>query len=85
MKLLLGIDIGGTNTAFGLVDEDGTVFCESAISTEKYKKFDDYEAYVKALCEAMREAGQRRRKAGGRRAGAGADTKAETDGEHVLP
>lgn len=52
-KLAMGIDIGGTNTAFGLVDEEGTVFCESAISTEKYKKFDDYEAYVKTLCEAM--------------------------------
>ena len=52
-KLAMGIDIGGTNTAFGLVDEEGTVFCESVISTEKYKKFDDYEAYVKALCEAM--------------------------------
>ena len=52
-KLAMGIDIGGTNTAFGLVDEEGTVFCESVISTEKYKKFDDYEAYIKALCEAM--------------------------------
>ena len=52
-KLAMGIDIGGTNTAFGLVDEEGTVFCESVISTEKYKKFDDYENYVKALCEAM--------------------------------
>ena len=52
-KLAMGIDIGGTNTAFGLVDEEGTVFCESVISTEKYKKFDDYEAYIQALCEAM--------------------------------
>ena len=52
-KLAMGIDIGGTNTAFGLVDEDGTVFSESAISTEKYKKFDDYNAYVKTLCESM--------------------------------
>ena len=52
-KLAMGIDIGGTNTAFGLVDEEGTVFCESVISTEKYKKFDDYENYVKALCDAM--------------------------------
>ena len=49
----MGIDIGGTNTAFGLVDEEGTVFCESVISTEKYKKFDDYPTYVKTLCEAM--------------------------------
>ena len=52
-KLAMGIDIGGTNTAFGLVDEEGTIFCESAISTERYKKFDDYNAYVEALCEAM--------------------------------
>ena len=52
-KLAMGIDIGGTNTAFGLVDEDGTIFCESAISTERYKKFDDYQDYVDALCEAM--------------------------------
>ena len=52
-KLAMGIDIGGTNTAFGLVDEEGTVFYESVISTEKYKKFDDYEAYIQALCEAM--------------------------------
>lgn len=27
-KLAMGIDIGGTNTAFGLVDEEGTIFCE---------------------------------------------------------
>ena len=50
----MGIDIGGTNTAFGLVDEEGTIFCESAISTERYKKFDDYENYVKTLCESMK-------------------------------
>jgi glucokinase len=52
-KLAMGIDIGGTNTAFGLVDDKGTIFCEGAISTERYKRFEDYEAYVKALCEAM--------------------------------
>ena len=52
--MAMGIDIGGTNTAFGLVDEEGTIFCESAISTERYKKFDDYEAYVKTLCESMK-------------------------------
>ncbi len=53
-KLAMGIDIGGTNTAFGLVDEEGTIFCESAISTERYKKFDDYENYVRTLCESMK-------------------------------
>lgn len=38
-KLAMGIDIGGTNTAFGLVDEDGTIFSESAISTEKRQSY----------------------------------------------
>ena len=52
-KLAIGIDIGGTNTAFGLVDENGDIFGESVISTEKYKYFSDYPQYVNALCEAM--------------------------------
>ena len=41
-KYAMGIDIGGTNTAFGLVDEDGNVIAEGKISTEKYRFFDDY-------------------------------------------
>ena len=40
-KLAVGIDLGGTNTAFGLVDENGDIFAESVISTEKYKYFSD--------------------------------------------
>ena len=41
-KLAMGIDIGGTNTAFGLVDEDGNVVAESKISTDKFRFYDDY-------------------------------------------
>ena len=52
-KLAIGIDIGGTNTAFGLVDEQGDLYAESVISTKKYPHFDDYPAYVEDLCEAM--------------------------------
>lgn len=52
-KLSFGIDIGGINTAFGLVDENGDLYAESVISTKKYPFFDDYPAYVKDLCEAM--------------------------------
>ena len=52
-RLAMGIDIGGTNTAFGLVDEVGDIYGESVISTEKYKYFSDYEDYIKSLCEAM--------------------------------
>lgn len=53
-KLSIGIDIGGINTAFGLVDEQGDLYAESVISTKKYPYFDDYPAYVRDLCEAMR-------------------------------
>ena len=53
-KLAIGIDIGGINTAFGLVDEQGDLYAESVISTKKYPHFDDYPAYVRDLCEAMK-------------------------------
>ena len=54
-KLALGIDIGGTNTAFGLVDEDGNVVAESKISTDKYRHFDDYKPYIETLATAIKE------------------------------
>lgn len=53
-KLAIGIDIGGINTAFGLVDENGDLYAESVISTKKYAFVDDYPAYVSDLCDAMR-------------------------------
>lgn len=52
-KLVFGIDIGGTNTAFGLVDENGEIFGESAISTKSYMKYDDYPRYIEDLAKAM--------------------------------
>ncbi|MFR9650242.1 MAG: ROK family protein [Rikenellaceae bacterium] len=52
-KLTFGIDIGGINTAFGLVDQDGDIYGESVISTKKYPKYDDYPQYVEDLCAAM--------------------------------
>jgi glucokinase len=53
-KLVFGIDIGGINTAFGLVDEKGEIFAESVISTKAYPKFGDYPRYIKDLAEAMK-------------------------------
>lgn len=52
-KLAIGIDIGGINTAFGLVDENGDLYAESVISTKKYPYIEDYPTYVKDLCEAL--------------------------------
>lgn len=48
MKLAIGIDIGGTNTALGVVDEKGTIHGESVISTKQFPDFDQYieELYI---------------------------------------
>ena len=39
---VLGIDIGGTNTVFGIVDARGVVLASSSIKTQKHADFDDY-------------------------------------------
>lgn len=36
-KIALGVDIGGTNTAFGLCDEKGTSFFESSVPTKSFE------------------------------------------------
>ena len=50
-KLVFSIDIGGINTAFGLVDEHGEIFAESVISTKAYPKFSDYPRYINDLAD----------------------------------
>lgn len=39
---VVGIDIGGTNTVFGIVDARGQVLASDSIKTMKYVDFDDY-------------------------------------------
>lgn len=39
---VLGIDIGGTNTVFGIVDARGQVVASDSIKTRKHTNFDDY-------------------------------------------
>lgn len=39
---VLGIDIGGTNTVFGIVDARGQVVASDSIKTKKHTNFDDY-------------------------------------------
>ena len=46
---VMGIDIGGTNTVFGIVDARGTVLGSGSIKTQKHKDFD---AYVDELFES---------------------------------
>ena len=39
---VVGIDIGGTNTVFGIVDARGTVLASSSIKTRKHADINDY-------------------------------------------
>ncbi len=47
---VIGIDMGGTNTAFGIVDGRGHIVARSLIRTQQYPAIDDY---IEALYEAM--------------------------------
>ena len=39
---VVGIDIGGTNTVFGIVDARGTIIASGSIKTGKHSKIEDY-------------------------------------------
>jgi len=52
-ELTIGIDIGGTNTKYGIVDRAGNVVFHGNISTIQYEEFKDYFA---GLSEALRQA-----------------------------
>lgn len=47
---VLGIDIGGTNTVFGIVDARGSVIASASIKTAKHSNIEDYldELYTEA-------------------------------------
>lgn len=47
---VMGVDIGGTNTVFGIVDARGNVIASNSIKTKKHPEFNDYleELYTEA-------------------------------------
>lgn len=47
-QLVVGIDIGGTNSVFGLVDREGNMYGEGVVPTKKFPDFDQYleELYI---------------------------------------
>lgn len=49
---VVGIDIGGTNTVFGIVDARGVVIASSSIKTQKHSKIEDY---ITELCTALNQ------------------------------
>lgn len=52
-ELTIGIDIGGTNTKYGIVDRAGQVVFQGSIKTTKY---DEFRHYFEGLAEALRQA-----------------------------
>ena len=46
----MGIDIGGTNTVFGIVDARGTIIASSSIKTGAYEDVNDY---VDEVCKNL--------------------------------
>lgn len=49
-SVAIGIDIGGTNTKYGLADENGNILASSSLPT---RKEDDFPAYILHLYEAI--------------------------------
>ena len=49
---VVGIDIGGTNTVFGVVDARGTVLYSGSIKTGKYSEIEEY---VSALAQGLKQ------------------------------
>ena len=41
-QVAIGIDIGGTNTVLGLVDQNGNVLAKDYFSTAKYNNIIEY-------------------------------------------
>lgn len=52
-QFAIGIDIGGTNTVFGIVDARGTITYRGALSTRKHE---DINLYIDELYEALQPA-----------------------------
>ncbi|MCF0178765.1 MAG: ROK family protein, partial [Bacteroidales bacterium] len=50
---VVGMDIGGTNTVFGIVDAKGAVICQDSIKTKAYPEINDYVNAVATRLEIL--------------------------------
>ncbi|MCK5907849.1 MAG: ROK family protein, partial [Flavobacteriales bacterium] len=57
-KIAIGIDIGGTNTQIGFVDQDGKVYLETTMSTTLGDTFDEYLVELHKVIEGAIEASE---------------------------
>ncbi len=53
-ELVLGIDVGGTNTKFGLVNKQGEIIAEGSCKTKGYPVFKDYLSHLMLNVEEAR-------------------------------
>lgn len=47
---VVGMDIGGTNTVFGVVDSRGNVLASDSVKTQQYAEVSEY---VDAVCKKL--------------------------------
>jgi glucokinase len=52
-EVVLGIDIGGTFTKFGLVDFEGTILAEDNMATDPYDRIEDFIVQLKKEVEKL--------------------------------
>lgn len=52
---VVGIDLGGTNTAFGIVDEKGNVVASNSIKTKEHPDLDEYMTALSSAIKALIE------------------------------
>jgi len=52
-KLAVGIDIGGTNTVFGLVDKEGNCLVQDSIFTKQFKSFEEFIVVLSQKVKAL--------------------------------
>ncbi len=52
-KLYLGIDLGGTNIAAGIVDEQGSILCKKSVKTNLPKPEENLEKDIFELCNSI--------------------------------
>jgi len=53
IEVVLGVDIGGTNTAFGYVDRDGNLLAEAVMKTEAHQPSDEFFGRLHAEAEKL--------------------------------
>mgnify|MGYP003323152572 CR=1 FL=1 len=55
---VIGLDLGGTNSVFGIVDKDGNIIETVSMKTGGFEKADDYvDAAVKSLMTIVEKVG----------------------------